>query len=451
MFKTIKIPIIIDEPTKIRILDLQRQYSNVVHSAYNRFVEGHSEKEIRSIMKNLNSIEHMKSWLVQCAIMDAKAVFTRFNLNKDKSISKKQILFGGKVNLNKLHKKLITKEEYKLKRLRPIDIQGELIHSGNRMFNLRILEDNKVIMKVSRKVHLEINLPKLKKNLSRQLNQMQELAENKQLTYSVKLTSTHIYFSFDVKEEVEEIEHLENRCLGIDMNPNFIGVSILEFAKDNSYKVLESKCFDISRLTKKTNKSSKHPESIYQHNKLQHETIEITKSILNFAKSWNVKFVYFEQLNFKQGDSNKQGKEFNRLTRNQWLKGLFQEQLKKRLNLFGFKHFNINPAYSSVIGNLQHDYVDPVNAAIEIARRGQEVIINKTKKFYPEVRIKELQEELWKQTHVGSPEVWEEVFKWLKNSGVRYRVSLQECKHSCRVFQQNSTIKSKVLNYCFYE
>ena len=317
------------------------------------------------------------------------------------------------------------------------------------MFDLNISLDNSLTFKLNRRDYIKIPLPKLRKNWMKHLLRVEELSKTKEVTYSIKLTSTHISISFDEKTSFE-INHLENRCLGIDMNPNFIGVSVLEFSPDNSYKVLESKCFNISALTKKTKKASDHPSSIYKHNKLQHETIEITKSILNFAKSWNVKFVYFEELNFKQEDSGN-GKEFNRLTKNKWLKELFQTQLKKRLDLYGFTYFNVNPWYSSMVGNLQHDYVDPVNASIEIARRGQEVIILKTKRFYPEVRIKESFDEQWKQTHDESPKVWKEIFTWLKNFKLKYRVSLQECAHPCRVFQLNSSHKSMVLNYVFYD
>lgn len=461
MFKTYKVPIQLNETSKNRIQEIQRQYSIMTRFAYNRFMEGLSEKDIRLLSKNLGSIADLNSWLIQCAILDAKAVFTRFNQEKTKVIEvidgkkvsrtevrlkKKQILFGGKGNLSRLHKGLISKEEFKLNRLRPIDIQGELIHNGNRMFNLKIQDENKLVFKLNRKEHIEIPLPNLKKNWLNSLWKMEHLASQKQVAYSIKLTSDHAYISFDNKL-TESTKHIENRCIGIDLNPNFIGVSVLEFDQDKTFKVLDSKMYDIQLLTGRSGKSSGHKISKHLHNKLKHETVEITKSILGIAKAWNIKFIYVEDLNFKQGDSGN-GKGFNRLTKNKWLKTLFQEQLKKRTDLFGFRTFYVNPVYSSVIGNLQHDYVDPVNAAIEIGRRGHEVIILKTKRFYPKVWVKDSLKELWKQTSGESPKVWAEIFKWLKNSGVRCRVSLEECSHSARVFSLNSK-RSKAFLYCF--
>jgi predicted transposase len=156
MFKTFKIPIQLSNESKQEILDIQRQYSNMFRFAYNRFLEGKTEKEIRALSKDLKSVGLLNSWLIQCAIMEAKGIFKRFKDEK--------VVFGGKNLFKKLHAKLISKEEFKFKRLRPIDIQGEKIQNGNRMFNLNIFDGNKVVFKLNRKHHIEINLPNLRKN-----------------------------------------------------------------------------------------------------------------------------------------------------------------------------------------------------------------------------------------------------------------------------------------------
>ncbi len=446
MFKTLKIPIELNIDSKNKILDIQRQYSNVFRFAYNRFLDGLCEKEIRNLTKKLESINDLNSWLIQCAILDAKGVFTRFNWDKKnkKILTENKVIFGGKGLLNKLHKNIISKQEFKLGRLRPIDIQGEQIQSGNRMFKLNIQDRNKLVFKLNKNNHIEIPLPNLRNNWLNQLWKLEEQAKQKSVTYSIKLTSTHIYISFDDKE-LQNIKHIENRAIGIDLNPNHIGVSIQEFDGLDGFKVLEQVSFDILRLTVKSGKASSHKDSKHLHNKLQFETIEITKRILNLCKKWNVKFVFVEDLNFKQQDSGL-GTGFNRLTKNKWLKTLFQTQLKKRLDLFGFKLFNVNPAYSSIIGNIQYDSFDPVNAATEICRRGCDVIIRKNKKFYPAFRIKQSFQELWKQTEMIIPDGWTEFFKQLKNSKLKYRVSLDSVEF--KVFSQNSK-KSKTNLYCF--
>ena len=104
--------------------------------------------------------------------------------------------------------------------------------------------------------------------------------------------------------------------------------------------------------------------------------------------------------------------------------------------------------YTSIIGNLQHDSFDPVNASIEIGRRGMEVIILKTKAFYPKMWIKDSFQEQWKQTEKESPMVWNEMFTWLKNLKVKYRVPLNKLINNFKVFSMNSK-KSNVKQYCF--
>jgi len=127
---------------------------------------------------------------------------------------------------------------------------------------------------------------------------------------------------------------------------------------------------------------------------------------------------------------------------------LFYSKLVKTCHIVRHETFKVNPAYSSVIGNCQHDYFDPVNASLEVARRGYNVIILKNKQFYPEFSIKTSLKDLWKKPLSEVVKSWKELFKHIKNSKLRYRVSLEDCKESFKVFQMDS-IKSKVLVYKF--
>ena len=99
-FRTIKLPIQMSTEDFLFIKDLQRQYSSMFRTAYNRYMDGLSEKDIRLISKDLGSIENLNSWLIQCSILDAKSVFTRFNLNKDKTINPKHVFLVERVFLD---------------------------------------------------------------------------------------------------------------------------------------------------------------------------------------------------------------------------------------------------------------------------------------------------------------------------------------------------------------
>ena len=204
--------------------------------------------------------------------------------------------------------------------------------------------------------------------------------------------------------------------MGIDLNPNFIGFSI----KDHSNKIIHTEQIDLKNLTGKNTCP----------NKLDHETIEIFHYIGRKLKSLNVEYVFLEDLNFKNGNKGL-GKWFNRLTINQWNRNLPYDILSKH---FKNKIFKVNAAYSSTIGNCLYDYSDPVNASLEIGRRGFEVIILKKKNvkgvssFYPEFDLSMMREEIRNQTTHLELNSWKELHTFLKNSGLRYRVSLDEAK-----------------------
>jgi len=431
--KTIKLPY----KTTEDLTPILKQYSNVVRYSYNRFLEGKTEKDNRELSKSLNSINLLNSWLIQCGIKEGKAIQTRFK--------NKKVIFGGKYNLiNKLKNK-ITKEEYQLKRLYPINIQGEELKQGNRSFKLDIIENNQIIFKLSKNKHIELKLPNLRNNIKKELFKLQEINEVKQnqrgYTYSIRFDLTNIYISFEEFKQ-EPIKLNKNRCLGIDLNPDTIGISVLEndaviHAQEFSLKPIFSKILN-EKLSSNSNRMK------YFQNKLKFETFEISKSISLIAKQFNCKSVFIEDLHFKGSSTIKIS---NRKNKNLWKRELFINNLTKRLNILGIRLYSINPAYSSFIGNLMYDYSDAVNASIEIARRGFEYRIKKNKTgFYPNLLVKHQ----WKEMATKITD-WKKFFIEVKNLKLKYRVSLNDCLHEFNVFQQNSSHKSMVLNYVFYD
>jgi len=431
--KTIKLPYKSSED----LTSILKQYSSVVRYSYNRFLEGNTEKEVRYLTKSLLNINLLNSWSVQCAIKDAKAVHTIF---KDK-----KVIFGGRKNFILRCKNKISKEEHQLKRLIPVNIQGEELRQGNRLFKLDVIENNQIIFKLNKNEHIELKLPNLRNNIKNELFKLQQLNEVKQhqrgYTYSIKLDLKHIYISFEEFKNNKETKLNENRYLGIDLNPDTIGVSIL----DNG-NVIHAQEFSLKPIFNKIlneKLSSSCDRMKYFQNKLKFETYEISKSIANLAKQFNCKSVFVEDLHFKEPSTIKIS---NRKNKNLWKRELFINNLNKRLNIEGIKLYSINPAYSSFIGNLQYNYTDAVNASIEIARRGYEYRIRKNKKgFYPALLVKHQ----WKEM-TAKFNNWKEFFLVLKNLKLKYRVSLNECLYKFNVFKQNSSHKSMVLNYVFY-
>lgn len=155
--ETIKLPYKTTEDLTL----LLKQYSNVVRYSYNRFLQGKTEKQIRALSKSLNSIDQLNSWLIQCAILDAKAIHKR---NKNK-----KNIFGGKRNFYNRLKNKISKEQFQLNRITPLSLQGEVLYKGNRSFNLDIIQNNKIILKLNRNNHIELTLPNLRNNIKNKL------------------------------------------------------------------------------------------------------------------------------------------------------------------------------------------------------------------------------------------------------------------------------------------
>jgi len=431
--KTIKLPYTSDK----NLLEIFKQYSNVVRYSYNRFLDGKSEKDIRELSKSMNSIDLLNSWLIQCGIKEGKAIQTRFKNEK--------VIFGGKYNLiNKLKDK-ITKDEFSLKRLSPINIQGEELKQGNRSFKLDMIENNQIIFKLNKNKHIKLELPNLRNNIKKELFKLQQLNEVKQnqkgYTYSIRFDLQNIYISFkEFKSESSKLN--ENRYLGIDLNPDTIGISVLE-----NDKIIHTQEFSLKPIFGKIlneKLSSNSNRMKYFQNKLKFETFEISKSISLIAKQFNCKSVFIEDLHFKGSSTIKIS---NRKNKNLWKRELFINNLTKRLNILGVKLHSVNPAYSSFIGNLIYDYTDAINASIEIARRGFEYRIKKNKTgFYPKLLVKHQ----WKEMATKYTD-WKKFFIEVKNLKLKYRVSLDEVKYKFNVFQQNSTSKSMVLNYVFCE
>ena len=428
--------IILDIMSDIDILlNTQKVFNNMVRYAYNRLNdnEGLKEKDLRSIV---NKTFNQPSWLTQCAIKDAIYLY---KANKAKGNSKPAI-FGGLKNLKDFLLGNKSKAQYKLDKLVPITFQGGACNYGNRMFNFNF-NDNELIYKPNRKQHYTLTYKQPRKNILRDLLQLQELSKQNKIAITVKLNvpTKKLYIIFDeCKLEYEKYTDLKtNRIIGIDLNPNAIGLSILEFDKNNSesFKVLHKEVIDTYKLNRKT----------ISNNKRKFELIEICYHIDKLLKTWKCSRICLEDLNINSSNKQK-GKEFNRLCNNVWCRNLVINKLKLLSTMHGYFITEIHPAYSSFIGNILYgseDTPDMVASSIEIARRSYNKF--KTGHFYPAIQFDHLNEQ-WKQTLDGLNS-WKEMFEKAKRSGLKYRFLLLDCIKNA-VFSKNY-IKQCIILYTF--
>lgn len=398
---------------EIDILKEQKTFNNIVRLSFNRYQDGFKEKEIRSYLKA--KFPEINSWFVQCGIKVGNQLYQK---HKDK-----KIIFGGKFNLKRYLKKLISKEEFKEKRLLPITIQGEQLHKGNRLFNFNF-ENNEIVFKLSKLDHRTLKYKIPHKKIRNNLIRLQELVDNKQITITVSLTKSNIYLIFDESKILDcNFKNLKkNRVLGIDMNPNYIGLSILEFDDKDEFKILNKQIFDLTKLTQKTGKSGVDKTTKYLNNKRHHEIIQIVYDIVKLVDYWKCDKVVIEDLNIKSSNKG-HGKNFNRLCNNVWNRNLFVNKLKSLSLLCNFSLVEVNSCYSSFIGNVvfgNENTPDMIAASIEIARRGYKKFEKSW--FYLSIKDERIDEQ-WKQTLSGFDN-WKSAFQEIKKSKVKYRFLL---------------------------
>ncbi len=446
MIKTIKLPYKTENNNFDLVNNLMREQSIVMKWTYNRFLENKSEKEIRNLVSDLNNIKDLDSWFIQSSIRSGKDVYSA-NIDEKTKINGKVIF--NKYNQIKRLKGLISSEEYKSSKKNYIYSIGEAPQKGNRKFELD-LKHNRILFKPNRYTKIYLNLPNLRNNIKKELNLLETRSKEKSISISFKMDSKNVYIMFEnnrlyntnkaINKKTLTETNIGKRILGLDLNPNHIGISVLEFNNEHHFKIIKTQDFDLTKLTNKKD----------NHNKLKYEIIEISKKIINLCKHLKVNYISIEKLNMFSKDHNR-GRDNNSLLNNKFLRNLFTEQLEKRCGLNNITLFKVGAYYSSYIGNLVYDYFDPVNASIEMARRGYEININKDfTKFYPEqISVKNKLIDQWKESiDLGAYKTWIELCKSIKNSKLRYRVSLKETNHSFNVLRSSST-KSKVGLYDF--
>ena len=431
--KTISLPYTCSEDDRNFIKDEIRKSSNMVRYAFNRYKDGKSEKDIRLLSKNLQNVPS-DSWFTQCAIKKANYLLLA---NKEK------VIFGGKFNFFQrlIHK--LDKDEYKSGRLLGIYSQGEKLANGNRKFKLDIA-NNQIIFKFSKSKHINLKLPILHKNYLYELINLEEQCNQKLSNFSVELQLDKICITFD-DSKIYCTNYVGNSNIvgAIDMNPNYIGFSISKWGNGKK-KILLEEQYDLSYFTRNLHKSSNDAKSKHQNNKQIFELKEVAKDIINKCKFFQVGKFGIEDLTFKQGDANK-GKSFNRLAKNKWKRNALISALKKQCLLNKIDFIEVNPVYSSFIGNLYNEAPDPIAASLEIARRANSKYIKG--QFYPELIKAESLFNLWKESASWVYKSWKELFDIIKTSKVKYRRSLEA--FDSEVFRLKSS-KSFVNLYKIY-
>ena len=430
------------------ILQYIKQYTSCYHIAYNRYIESYKQKDIEAYLKNMNNIDLMNSWFIKCAAYQVK------------SLNKNNIIFGGKFNYFQRLKNKITKEQYKLNRLVPLYSGGESNHNGNRFF--QITEDLNILFKPNRDTKIKLNLTK--QNTYNKILQKLYILQKEHIPIGYKLDAKYVYINID--ETVinkYSIQFINNRIMSIDMNPNYIGWSIIDWKSESNFNIVKTGIYSIKDLNDYQDKlklPSNDKKIIKLNNKRNYGTLQISKKLIDMCLYYRCQIFSIEDLNIKSQDANK-GRKFNRLVNNSWCRDKLVNNLCKRCNIFGIKFIQVKPEYSSFIGNFLFrtlNLPDPILASIELSRRGYE--------FYNQyiTKVKEIKKNIiqpkidqFRNFYIKSLEEFNLGDDWLdfkslylhfKKSKIKYRLSINEFNlQFSNMFSKNFFIKQVYNNY----
>ncbi len=449
---TIKLKYDVNQEYQSLIQKYQRQYSSMLHVFYQQLSKEtelqpeysylKSDSILKQKFKQLNNIDLMNDWFCRSAIGEA---YQLLKSNKDEEGNKTKVIFGGKRNFIRRCKGLITREQFlNNKKLNPIYSIGTCKpYKGNQKFEIK--EDlETIIFKPDRQTHIELKLHL--QNYKQKLKKLYLRQQSKDLPITYKLDQNYVYISYE-EDKLESVKYkqIENRVLALDLNPNYIGWSIVDWKSEKEFKVIKSGIYSIKdlndkdlKLKKKKLKSSS-PKKIYLTNKRNHEILEIAKNIINKAIYYKCQIVSIEDLKIKSDDKNK-GKKFNKLVNNLWNRNALVNNLQKRCNIFNIKLIKVKPEYSSFIGNFLYrglNLPDMILASIELSRRAYEYYnqyISRTKeqkkniiqpdiKLFNDLIIKSLEEFNIQREQFKD---LKELYYIFKKSKMLYRLSINQ-------------------------
>lgn len=427
--------------------------------------------------KVLQSISYLQNNIGKNIIFGGKSILRRVSFLSNKIKSNKQK--HKRIN-NRLLKKV--KNKFKENRLMPISIIGESSKKSNRKFDFDLV-NNRIIFKPKNGDKIEFYF-KCSNNIYKELCALQlQIGEQ---PISLKLNNKYVWitydneklsgFNFNENEYFKELKNIpkgnkelkkecgrkwalereerlfknkvKDRYISFDLNPEFIGFAILDKnSSDCDFKIIHKECISFSKLNTSLKLSSCDKKQIKQNNKRIHELNCAWKYISNIIRHYKVANVVIEDLKFTQKLINDNYKLANKKLLNIWHRTRTNNLIQKYCNTIGLKLIEVNACYSSFIGNIKYGYFDPVNSAIEIARRGITKFIAKSG-FYPKLERSDLDTMNCLGLDVQNKTVssWVEAYKLFVKLELRYRLEL----HQCDFLENNlKSYKSNTIKYCF--
>lgn len=443
-----------------RVVEMIRNYNSIFGLCYN-FMFKNPKASTKCILEYVNTKNNifLDTYFKNGAIYDAKTEIVQL---KDK-----KMVFGGLNLFKKRCEHKIGQDEFRLKRLRPLTVVGAAYNNGNCKF--QIVDKDTILFKPSRNEHFTLNLFNQGKNYKKRLNRLKYIQDNRlaPLTYKLGLNCVYITYDYNVFEQLEPVRVIYNRQLAIDLNPNYIGYTVVDWKDDKTYKIVDAGVKSIKPLNdveyelKRKKLPSNSIERQYVRRKRKHEVVEVAHELVKLAKHYRCELFVVEKLTIKSSNKGN-GKHFNKLCNNQWCRNLLTNVITKLCIPLKITYLEVVPDYSSFVGNLVYrneKLPDMCLASLEISRRGYEfnhqyVLKDKEKEknivfnnsAHATSRITQSLEEL------GVFDAWtglKDLYSLIKKRNCKYRFSLEDALYAHKGSFSSNHIKAYKVFYKF--
>lgn len=449
--RTIKIPYSVNKNEHDRIREYICNYNNVLRFTYNRLADSRfslTTRQITEFQKSMNNI-FIDSHFLNSAQFEARQFKEQDN-----------VIFGGKHNFIQRCKGKISRQQFEESRLNPLYSVGEACKQGNRKF--QIISENKILFKPTRNEHFVLILPKLRKNYRETINQLKLVQDGCAAPLTYKLGLDYITISFEDCLILHNpiLHKVHDRIFSVDLNPNYIGWSVVDWKDSGNYKVVESGVVSnklINDAEYKLHETSNSKARSFISNKRSFENNDTAKYLAQLALHYHCEIFSIEKLEIVTKDC-KNGTRYNRLVNNQWNRQIFYQRLKKYCDRFSISMYEVIANYSSFEGNLiyrETKLPDMCLASIEIGRRAYEfhhqyILQDKPKEKNimfdnSEKAISRIKQSLEELNYDGAFDDIKSLYKEIKTRKMKYRVLLEES--ILTAVSSKKSIKSRVLLY----
>ena len=369
--RTIKLPY---EPvaglTKV-LEDQRRRQGRLIRSAYRCLVAGVTQHDLYRTLRARPIGQGLHTWLILSGMKKARALYSRHPDGK--------VIFGGRRAFLERAKGKLSREEWRSARLMPLYIEGHArshgAQGGNHLVTLDMAYDRVIYHGPDgRDFPIKLRLSRKSREYRRRLIELQARCETlRDVPFSVTITDTEIMLAWSDPPAPAAIG-FAGRFLAIDLNPERLGWAVVEKSHSGpgACRCVAWGVFEFTDLARRLGLPADDPRSLAQNHKRRFELAILAKKVAILAKHYWVCAAVTERLNLGPKDHGK-GRRFNRLINQVWFCRGLLEPLMRRLVSAGIAHLEMNPAYSSKLGNhLWADLLripDPACAAVELGRR----------------------------------------------------------------------------------